>query len=144
MSLLGRAAGALSIAPSLSYANRSLRTLPCREVCRNEQVGSGGPTSLYSYGLLVGERMTSAEILGCLFHGDEADALVTAPVLDEALQHQQHLRAAGHVRVQGYREGRVVHLAADPVELGPPQLLDVAWADETMAVRGLLDEHHRR
>jgi len=54
------------------------------------------------------------------------------------------LRAAADVRVDGEGEHRIVHLAIGPVERVAPQILDVARIDEAVAVRRLLDEHHRR
>ena len=54
-----------------------------------------------------------------------ADAVVLVDVLDDPLVHQQHLRAAAHVRVDRHREDGVVLLAVDPVELVAPDLLEV-------------------
>lgn len=65
-------------------------------------------------------------------------------VVDEALQHQQHLRAAAHIRVQRDRQDRVVQLPVYPVELVLPVLFQGARADVAVAVVGVLVEHHGR
>ena len=71
-------------------------------------------------------------------------ALVAVDVLDHPLEHQDHLRPAGDVRVDRHPEDRVVLLAVDVVELVAPDLLEVPRVDEAVAVRRALDEHHRR
>ena len=50
---------------------------------------------------------------------------MTADVVDQPFMHQQHLRPAGDIRVNGHGEDRVVELAVDPVELVTPHLLDL-------------------
>src|SRR4051812_38200128 len=69
---------------------------------------------------------------------------MTADVIEQPLQHQQYLRPAGYVGMDGKREYRVIHFPIDPVELIAPHFLEVSWIDEAVGVRRLLDEHHRR
>ena len=86
--------------------------------------------------LLRLERMTAAEVLGNFLHGHPLDSRVGIDVADQSLQHEQHLRPAGHVRVDGYGENGVVHFPVHPVEFVAPHLFDIARIDETVAVRG--------
>ena len=58
--------------------------------------------------------------------------------------HQQDLRVAGDVGVDGDGEDELVVLAVAVVELVAPDVLDVAGVDEAVAVGRRLDEHHRR
>jgi hypothetical protein len=89
-------------------------------------------------------RRAAQEVVGDLVARHEAHALMRLEMLDQALQHQQHLGAAGDIGVDGDGEDRVVVLAVDPVELVAPHLLYVARIDEAVAVGRLLDEHHGR
>ena len=61
---------------------------------------------------------------------------------DHSLMHHDFLPY--YVRVDRHGEDRIVVFAIDPIELVAPHLLDIAWIDEAVAVRRLLDEHHRR
>ena len=65
-------------------------------------------------------------------------------VLDEALEHEQDLWAPADVRMDRDREHRVFVLAVDVVELVAPELLELPWVHEPVAVGRGLDEHHRR
>src|SRR5262245_1521830 len=67
------------------------------------------------------------------------DAVVRVDVLDETFEHEKHLRAARHIRMNGEREHRVVVFAIHPVELVAPHLFDVPRVDEAVAVRAALD-----
>ena len=46
-------------------------------------------------------RIALAEVLGDLLEGQPADAVVAVDVLDQALEHQDHLRPAADVRMDG-------------------------------------------
>src|SRR5215211_698741 len=92
----------------------------------------------------LGPRVALDEVVGDLLHRRPADAVVAVDVIDQPFEHQQTLRPAAHIRVDGQAVRRVVHLPVDPVELVAPQLLDVVRVDEAVAVRRALDEHHRR
>src|SRR5690606_31859377 len=87
---------------------------------------------------------TAIVVVGHFIEGDEANALVALHVVEQALKHEQHLRATRDVRVDRDGKNRVVVFAVDPVELIAPHLLDMAGIDEAMAIGRLLDEHHGR
>src|SRR5699024_5509366 len=70
-------------------------------------------------------RAALLEVLGDGVEVRPLHTVVAVDVLDEALQHEQHLRPAGDVRVHGDGERGVVHLPVDPVELVLPHLPDV-------------------
>ena len=67
-----------------------------------------------------------AEVLGHVGEGHHAHAGMRQHVIDQALQHHQHMRLAGAVGMDGDREDRVVEVAVDPVELVLPDLLELA------------------
>src|SRR5918993_5306762 len=92
----------------------------------------------------AGAGVALPEIGGDLRKRRPAHPLVPGDVVDEALQHEQHLGPPGDIGVDGDGEDRVVVLAVDPVELVAPDLLQVPRVDEAVAVGRLLDEHHRR
>src|SRR4030081_5925 len=79
------------------------------------------------------EREPTPEVLGSLLHGDEPNAVVAAPIIDEAFQHEQDLGPAGHSGGQGLRETPVSYRAVRPGNSLPPQLRDVPWVDEPLA-----------
>ena len=89
-------------------------------------------------------REAARKIVRHFVHRDEPHARMADHMVIEPLQHHQHVRSAGNVRMDRHREYRVVVFAVDLVELIPPHLFDVAGIDETVAVRRLLDEQHRR
>src|SRR5256885_664699 len=53
-------------------------------------------------------RLAVQEVVGDLVARHEAHALMRLEMLDQALQHQQHLGAAGDIGVDGDGEDRVV------------------------------------
>ena len=69
---------------------------------------------------------------------------MTDDVIEHSLEHQQHLRTAGHIRMDGHGEDGVIHFPVNPVELISPYVLEVPRIDETVGVGCLLDEHHWR
>ena len=72
------------------------------------------------------------------------DPCVAVDIFNQALVHEEHLRSAADIRVDGHREHGVVIFTIDPVELITPYLLDVAGVHKAVAVGRLLDKHHRR
>src|SRR5918997_4648457 len=92
----------------------------------------------------LASRVAPDKVVGDLLHRRPADAVVAVYVVDDALEHEQALRPAAHVRVDGQTVRRVVHLTVDPVELVAPQLLDITRVDEAVGGRRGLYEHHRR
>jgi len=69
--------------------------------------------------------MPAAEVLCHFLHRAPSDTRMATDILDESLQHQQHLWAPRNIRMDGQREDRVVAFAVDPVEPVTPQLLDI-------------------
>src|SRR5207244_13555480 len=69
---------------------------------------------------------------------------VSGSLLVRTLENPDPLRPPAPFRVARHPEDRVVLLAIDVVELVAPDLLEVPRVDEAVAVRGALDEHHRR
>ena len=65
-------------------------------------------------------------------------------VCRQPLQHQQNLRSTADIRVDGDWKHRLVIFPIDKIKLVSPHLLYVSRIGETMAVRSLLEEHHRR
>ena len=68
-------------------------------------------------------RKAATEIVGNLVERAEPDARVLREIIVDPLEHQQNLRPAGDVRMNGHGEDRVIVLAIDPVELVAPELL---------------------
>src|SRR5690606_29506093 len=101
---------------------------------------AGKPQALHMAGLLSSsdhfgalaafERVALAEIVCDLLERSPFDPLMPIDIFDEPLEHQEHLRAARHVGVDGEGEHAVIHLAVDPVELVAPEFLDVARIHE--------------
>src|SRR3954451_8139422 len=108
-------------------------------------LGKGsGLSSLAAAGSTGVAGIAGGEVAGGVCHEGKFDIVVALHVIEETLEHEQVLWAAGDVGVEGDGEDGVVHLPIDPVELVLPQLLDVLRADEAVAVGAGLDEHHRR
>src|SRR5262245_37570546 len=84
------------------------------------------------------------EVLSDLLERYPLHAAMRGDVLDDPLEHEQDLRAPGHVGMDRDRERRVVHLAIDPVELVTPDLFEVPRVDEAVAIGRGFDEHHWR
>lgn len=80
--------------------------------------------------------MTADKVVGDFVERHEAHAGMALDVFDQALEHQQHLRATGHVRVDGHGEHGMFVFAVDPVELVAPHFFEVARVDEAVAVGG--------
>ena len=70
--------------------------------------------------------MTVPELFRHFFHRAPAHTRMSNDVFDEPLEHQEHLRAARYVWMNGQRKYRPFVFAVYPVELIAPQLLDVA------------------
>src|SRR5690625_1115122 len=85
-----------------------------------------------------------AEVVGHVREGQPLHPAVPADVVEDALEHEQHLRPAGDVGVDGEGEDRVVHLPVHPVELVLPQLLDDLRGDETSSIRAATIGRARR
>ena len=58
--------------------------------------------------------------------------------------HQQHMRSARDIRMDRDWGDKFVILAVEVVEMVAPYVFDVARIDESMTIRRLFDEHHRR
>lgn len=58
--------------------------------------------------------------------------------------HENGMRPAGDIRMDGNREDELVVLAIEIVKVVSPDILDIAGIHEPMAVGSRLDEHHRR
>lgn len=52
------------------------------------------------------------------------------------------MRTTGDIRMDGNGKYELVILSIEVVEVVPPEILNVASVDESMAVRRRLDEHH--
>src|SRR4051794_13422997 len=120
---------------------------------RSETRRSAGARSLTSFGsedfgpwvvVGLGSRVSLDEVVGYLLHRRPAYAVVAVDVVDQPLKHQQDLRPARDVRMDGKRVHRVVHLPVYPVELVSPHLLYVPRVDEAVAIGRAFYEHHRR
>src|SRR5207237_10720716 len=83
-------------------------------------------------------RRAPREVVRDLVERRPADPVVAVDVLDDPLEHQDHLRPPAHVGVDRHPEDGVVLLAIDVVELVAPDLLEVPRVDEAVAVRGAL------
>lgn len=57
--------------------------------------------------------------------------------------HQQHMRPSRNIRVDSNREDKLIILAVEVVEMVAPDILYVSRVHKAMAVRRVLDEHHR-
>ena len=101
---------------------------------RSDHLGAG----------FAAKRVTLAEIIGDVLKGCPFHARMLGDVFDQALQHQQNLRTARHIGVDGKGEDGIIHLAVHPIELVAPHFFDVTRVDEPVRVRGLFHEHHRR
>lgn len=60
------------------------------------------------------------------------------------LMHKKHMRPPTHIRMDRHRERELVILSVEVIEVIHPNLLDIPWIDETVAVRHLLHVHHWR
>lgn len=58
--------------------------------------------------------------------------------------HQQHMRPSRNIRVDSNREDKLIILAVEVVKMVAPDILHIPRVDKAMAIRRILDEHHRR
>ena len=77
-----------------------------------------------------------------VFEEGEFDACMRREVIEESFQHQEDLRTAGDIWVQGHRIDRLVHFPVHPVELVTPELFDIARVHEAVRVWAGFDVHH--
>src|SRR5262249_48565474 len=110
----------------------------------SQRTGQTGDRPIVSGPRSSAARAAPRKIIGNLIECREAHARVPNDVMVDALQHHEHLRPAGHVRMDRHREDRIVVLAVDPIELVAPDLLEIARVHEPMAVGRRFDEHHGR
>src|SRR5688500_780865 len=86
---------------------RKLSMSPCSGDCRSEAA-------------LFLAWAAAREVVGDLVEGGELHPRMPHDVVEQPLEHQQHLRPPGYVGMDGEGEHGVVHLPIDPVELVAP------------------------
>ena len=82
------------------------------------------------------------EIITDVLHLNPLDAWLAADVLDQSLQHENHMWMAADIRMDGHRKAKVVVLSIEIVEMISPQVLNVFWVHPAVGIRSFLDKHH--
>ena len=88
--------------------------------------------------------MASGKFIRNFVEGAEPYPGVSHQVGCQPLQHQQYLRPAAYIRVNGNWEHRLVVLPIDVVKLVAPHLFNVPGIYKSVTVGRFLNEHHRR
>ena len=91
----------------------------------------------------LGRLSLALEIITDVLHLHPLDARLAADVLDQSLQHENHVRMAADVRVDGHREAKVVVFPVEIIEMISPQVLNILWVHPAMGIGSFLDKHHR-
>ena len=82
------------------------------------------------------------KVITDVLHLHPLDARLAADILDQSLQHENHMWMTTDVRVDGHREAEIVILPIKEVKMISPQVLNVFWIHPAVGVGGFLDEHH--
>ena len=90
----------------------------------------------------LGRLILALEIIANILHLHPPDARLAADILDQSLQHENHVRMARDVRVDRHGKAKIVVLPVKEVEVVSPQVLDVLWVYPPVRVGRFLDEHH--
>lgn len=60
------------------------------------------------------------EVVADVLHLHPLDARLAADILNQPLQHENHMRVARDVRVDGHREAKIVVFPVKVIEMIPP------------------------
>ena len=82
------------------------------------------------------------EIIANVLHLHPLDARLAADILDQPLQHENHMWMARDVRMNSHGEAKIVVFPVKEIEMISPQVLDVPWVYPPVRVGRFLDEHH--
>ena len=92
----------------------------------------------------LGRLSLALEIIADVLHLHPLDARLAADVLDQSLQHENHMRMAADVRMDGHWEAKVVVFPVEKIEMISPQVFNVLWIHPAVGVGSLFDKHHGR
>lgn len=84
------------------------------------------------------------EIITDVLHLHPLDARLAADILDQSLQHENYMWMTADVRMDSYREAKIVVFSIEEIEMISPQILDVLWIHPAVRIGSFLDEHHWR